>query len=128
MTPLPLIAYRLATRALEPLAPRLLDARARRGKEDPVRVDERMGFTRAERPAGDLVWLHGVSVGESLSLLPVVERLTIARPDLTVLVTSSTVTSAPMACAILTAIWPRPPMPTTATFVPGPAFQWAKGE
>lgn len=94
MTPLPLIAYRLATRALEPLAPRLLDARARRGKEDPVRVDERMGFTRTERPAGDLVWLHGVSVGESLSLLPVVERFVKARPDLSVLVTSGTVTSA----------------------------------
>jgi len=94
VTPLPLIAYRLGTRALEPLAPRLLDARARRGKEDPVRVDERMGFTRAERPTGDLVWLHGVSVGESLSLLPVVERFARARPDLTVLVTSSTVTSA----------------------------------
>lgn len=93
MTPLPLIAYRLATRALEPLAPRLLDARAQKGKEDPVRVDERLGYTRAERPGGDLVWLHGVSVGETLSLLPLVERFVKTRPDLTVLVTSGTVTS-----------------------------------
>ncbi|KDP94792.1 3-deoxy-D-manno-octulosonic acid transferase [Brevundimonas sp. EAKA] len=94
MTPLPLLAYRLLTRALEPLAPRLLDARAHRGKEDPARVDERLGFTRAERPAGDLVWLHGVSMGETLSLLPLVERFVKTRPDLTVLVTSGTVTSA----------------------------------
>jgi 3-deoxy-D-manno-octulosonic-acid transferase len=89
-----LIAYRLLTRMLEPLAPRLLDARARKGKEDPVRVDERLGVTRVPRPDGDLIWLHGVSVGESLSLLPVVERLRRTRPDLTVLVTSGTVTSA----------------------------------
>lgn len=89
-----LIAYRLLTRMLEPLAPRLLDARARKGKEDPVRVDERLGVTRIPRPDGDLIWLHGVSVGESLSLLPVVERLRKARPDLNVLVTSGTVTSA----------------------------------
>jgi 3-deoxy-D-manno-octulosonic-acid transferase len=89
-----LIAYRLLTRLLEPLAPRLLDARARKGKEDPVRVDERLGLTRVRRPDGDLVWLHGVSVGETLSLLPVVERLRAVRPDLHILVTSGTVTSA----------------------------------
>ncbi|RZJ00150.1 MAG: 3-deoxy-D-manno-octulosonic acid transferase [Brevundimonas sp.] len=86
--------YRLVTRAVEPLAPRLLDARARKGKEDPVRVDERLGLASVPRPDGDLVWLHGVSVGETLSLLPVVEALQRTRPDLTILVTSGTLTSA----------------------------------
>lgn len=89
-----LILYRLLTRALEPLAPRLLDARAKKGKEDPARVDERLGLTRVPRPDGEVVWLHGVSVGETLSLLPVVERLRATRPDLTILVTSGTLTSA----------------------------------
>ena len=98
-----LIVYRLLTRLLEPLAPRLLDARARQGKEDSVRVDERLGLTTVARPAGDLVWLHGVSVGETLSLLPVVERMRRQRPDLTVLVTSGTLTSAQLMASRLPA-------------------------
>ena len=98
-----LIVYRLLTRLLEPLAPRLLDARARQGKEDPVRVDERLGLTTVARPAGDLVWLHGVSVGETLSLLPVVERIRRQRPDLTILVTSGTLTSAQLMASRLPA-------------------------
>lgn len=86
--------YRAATGLLEPLAPLLLDRRAKQGKEDFGRIGERMGRASIARPSGPLIWLHGVSVGESVSLLPLVDRLRKARRDAHVLVTSGTVTSA----------------------------------
>lgn len=89
-----LTAYRLATRALEPLAPRLLDSRVQKGKENAGRVDERLGMAGLARPQGPLVWIHGVSVGEALSILPLAERIRKDRPDVTVLVTTGTLTSA----------------------------------
>ena len=93
--PIPsLIAYRLATALAEPFAGMLLRARARRGKEDPERLGERLGRASVARQPGPLVWLHGVSVGEGLSLLPLVEALALARPDAGLLVTSGTRTSA----------------------------------
>ena len=90
---LPLALYAAATGLLEPLAPALLARRAGRGKEDPARLHERLARPTVQRPEGPLVWLHGVSVGESLSLLPLIEAL-VARPGLNLLVTSGTVTSA----------------------------------
>jgi 3-deoxy-D-manno-octulosonic-acid transferase len=78
-----------------PLANLLLRYRLRRGKEHAARIAERRGESVIQRPDGPLVWMHGASVGEILSILPMIER--IRSRDISVLVTSGTVASAGLA-------------------------------
>jgi 3-deoxy-D-manno-octulosonic-acid transferase len=91
---LPLALYGAAMGLLEPFTPLVLRRRAEQGKEDAVRLGERLGRPSLSRPSGPLVWLHGVSVGETTSLLPLILALRARRPGLALLVTSGTVTSA----------------------------------
>ncbi len=69
----------------------MLRQRAARGKEIADRLPEREGVATAARPAGKLLWLHAASVGEAVSVLPVVQALP---APISVLFTSGTVTSA----------------------------------
>ena len=87
-------SYRYASLLASPVIGAWLVWRRSRGKEDEARFGERLGRPSLPRPDGRLVWMHGASVGESLSLLPLVARLREALPDVHVLITSGTVTSA----------------------------------
>ncbi len=86
--------YALAGRLAAPLASVWLRRRLGQGKEDPIRWREKLGLPSAPRPPGRLVWLHGVSVGESLALLPLAQAVMRERPGTGLLVTSATRASA----------------------------------
>ncbi len=91
--------YRLAGRMLTPFAKTLLRRRLAAGKEHPTRLTEKLGHAGATRPEGSLVWVHAASVGETLSILPLIERLT--RAGHGALLTTGTVTSAELAATRL---------------------------
>ena len=92
--PAEIAAYRLLTRLARPMAGVVLDARARRGKEEPARRGERLGIASAMRPPGALAWVHAASVGEASAVLPLMAELARRRSDVALLLTTGTVTSA----------------------------------
>jgi 3-deoxy-D-manno-octulosonic-acid transferase len=93
--PLTLHTYNLLTTLAVPVADVVLRHRLKRGKEDNERLAERRGESSIPRPDGALVWLHCASVGELISILPLIER--IRSHAVTVLVTTGTATSATLA-------------------------------
>lgn len=96
-----LVAYRLFSRLASLIVPVVLWLRARRGKEEAARLPERFGKSTLMRPAGTLVWFHAASMGESISVFPLIERLVKTHPAIHVLLTTVTVTSAKTAAARL---------------------------
>ena len=86
--------YLLVANKLSGLASRKLESRLKAGKEDPDRVNERKGISKAIRPQGELIWFHAASVGESLALLGLIEDLLEERPLTNILITTGTITSA----------------------------------
>ena len=87
--------YRLLSAAARPFVPILLARRVKRGKEHRHRLSERRGENHLARPEDPLVWLHGASVGELASVLPLIDR--ICARGINMLVTTGTVTSGGLA-------------------------------
>lgn len=94
---LALKTYRLGTAVLRPAVPLLLNMRGKRGKEDPDRRGERLGFAGWPRPEGQVVWVHAASVGETNAILPLIDSILGANPHVNVLLTTGTKTSAEIA-------------------------------
>ena len=65
-----------------------------RGKESLARFWERWASKKIKRPSGDLIWFHAASVGEALSVIPLIQKLIKDDPLVNILVTSTTKTSA----------------------------------
>ena len=67
--------------------------RLKKGKEDARRLPEKYGLSTVQRPSGEVIWFHALSVGESLALVPLIERTLSERAGAHVVLTTSTVTS-----------------------------------
>ncbi|MEP6343467.1 MAG: 3-deoxy-D-manno-octulosonic acid transferase [Maricaulaceae bacterium] len=93
---LPLRLYSSLMRAASPLLRIYLARRAKAGKEDSARLSERFGKAYLPRPNGKLIWVHGASVGETLTALPIIYWILETDETAHVIVTSGTVTSAEM--------------------------------
>ncbi|QPC86865.1 3-deoxy-D-manno-octulosonic acid transferase [Mesorhizobium sp. NBSH29] len=90
-----LSVYRYAGAAAYPLVGTYVGWRASKGKEEHSRRRERYGVASQPRPAGPLVWVHAASVGETVAVVPLIER--ILDFGIKVVLTTGTVTSARVA-------------------------------
>ena len=69
------IIYRIISELFLLISPVIILYRILKGKENKYRFLERYAIKSAERKSGKLVWFHSSSVGELLSIIPIIEKL-----------------------------------------------------
>ena len=75
------------------ISPAIISFRILKNKEHRSRYKEKFGFSSVRRIDGKLIWFHGASVGEILSIIPLVKNYEKDKSINQILITSSTLSS-----------------------------------
>ncbi len=99
LAPLPPLyhVYAGLTALAQPILHRKIRTKMTNAGVEALRREERLGYPTEERPLGQLIWIHAVSVGEFQSILGLLKELRQTRPDISILVTTTTATAAKLA-------------------------------
>ncbi len=88
-----LIIYQLIISILLITSPFIIFYRINKNKEDPKRYKEKFSIPSKKRVRGKLIWFHGASVGELLSIVPIIKNYEKNKNINQILITSSTLSS-----------------------------------